>query len=310
MSSEPSGAPKISVITATRNRQAWLVETIESVQRQEGVTWELIVVNDASTDGTDAMMSAWTGTPLRYFRQEQHGERDAARNRGLESAIGRYVMFLDDDDLLMPTALRDLSDALDRHPQAIGAAGARWDWFAHLPPPHGQRDSHPHWECVRNVADDLIFGWAAPPSQSLYRAEAVRKIGGFRSQFVPCEDRDLWLRMAELGPAVLIPQTVLKYRVHPQQWRPPNIERIRERVFRAAMLSRPPDRQTSARRIIRARRRIVAAEAALSRGAFLQGASLAWRGFLQAPHLALSPLITPWVIRRLARRVWHRLRGR
>jgi len=99
---------EVSVVIATRNRSALLAEAVRSVLAQTGVRWELLVVDDASTDGTWAYLEALRGPSVRGLRLEIHGERSAARNLGLAEARAPYVMFLDDDDLLRKGALQVL----------------------------------------------------------------------------------------------------------------------------------------------------------------------------------------------------------
>ena len=119
-----SAAPVVSVVIATRNRRHLLAETIATVQEQTLGDWELIVVDDASTDDTILHLEGLDDHRLTLLRQEVHGERSAARNVGLAAARGEFVMFLDDDDLLRPSALADLVRALRAQPHALAASGA------------------------------------------------------------------------------------------------------------------------------------------------------------------------------------------
>src|SRR5580658_1881005 len=96
---------EISVIIPTRNRLAYLKEAVASVLAQDHRDREVVVVDDASEDGTWAWLSSLTDPDVRVLRMEQHGERSAARNLGLNYAQGKYVLFLDHDDLLAPSAL-------------------------------------------------------------------------------------------------------------------------------------------------------------------------------------------------------------
>ena len=78
-------APVVSVVVCTRNRRAWLAEAVDSVRQQRGLAWELIIVDDASTDETWTYLQSLATKhelAVRIFRQTQHGERSAARNRG------------------------------------------------------------------------------------------------------------------------------------------------------------------------------------------------------------------------------------
>lgn len=303
--------PEVSVIICTRNRRAWLAEAVASVEAQSDIGWEIIVADDASTDDTPAWLKTRRAGNFRIVRQEQAGGRAATANRALAEARGATVMFLDDDDLLRPRALATLAAALRAAPGAVAAVGARWDWFCDGRG-GGRRDSHPWLPGLRDIFPELVFGWSAVSGQNLYRTEVVRRVGGYTVTPVlwPCDDRDLWLRVARCGPVVLRPEIVMTYRVHAGQSRPADLGRIRERVARRAIRALP---RAEWRRVLRVRWSgllVPAAEQALSDGEFFTGLGRAARAWAAAPGLWFSPLIGPWVGRRLLRRVWHRWRER
>ena len=111
--------PVVSVVLPTYNRAALLPRAVESVIAQTYGDWELIVVDDGSTDETAAVVSAY-GTKLGdrfvYLRQENRGS-SAARNRGIEASRGRFVAFLDSDDEFAPTKLARQLALFERYPQ-------------------------------------------------------------------------------------------------------------------------------------------------------------------------------------------------
>lgn len=131
--------PTVSVVIPTRNRRALLKEAVESVERQTLQHWELVIVDDASDDGTWAWLSSVADPRVRVIRQDAHAERSAARNRGLAEANGRFILFLDDDDRLFPKALERLARALERRPHVVASVGGgcpadRGTWWR---PPEG-----------------------------------------------------------------------------------------------------------------------------------------------------------------------------
>ena len=105
--------PVVSVVIATRNRRAWLTESVASVQHQTDIAWELVVVDDASTDDTAAWLAAQSDPRLHREHLALPGERSVGRNTGLARARGRWVMFLDDDDRLRAGALQALVSAAE-----------------------------------------------------------------------------------------------------------------------------------------------------------------------------------------------------
>src|SRR5439155_19601878 len=106
----------LSVVIPTRNRLGFLQEAVESVRRQTYANWELIVVDDASEDGTWVWLCSLNDLRIRTFRLEHRSERSIARNQGLSKARGEFALFLDDDDLLHSRALKRLTKALHRRP--------------------------------------------------------------------------------------------------------------------------------------------------------------------------------------------------
>ena len=95
--------PKVSICIPTFNRKDYLKQTLDSVLAQTYKDYEIILVDDGSTDSTGEMVKTYD-YPIRYYRQENKGEA-ASRNRLIELARGQFVTFLDSDDLLMPVFL-------------------------------------------------------------------------------------------------------------------------------------------------------------------------------------------------------------
>lgn len=105
---------KVSVIMPAYNAEKYIAESIESLLVQTLSDWELIVVNDGSTDNTLQVIERFTDPRIKVITQQNQGEA-AARNRGLDTAVGEYIAFLDSDDLYLPDALTSLSHYLDDH---------------------------------------------------------------------------------------------------------------------------------------------------------------------------------------------------
>jgi glycosyltransferase involved in cell wall biosynthesis len=299
--------PAVSIIIATRNRRHFLEEAIDSVLAQRGESFEILVVDDGSTDDTLAYLAA-VGRDIRTFRHPAQMGQSASVKTALPMARGSLVMFLDDDDRLWPNALKTLVSALRKEPAAIAAVGARWEWFTQEG--YKRRDAHPRLLRTRVVFDELLFGWSAPSGQSLYRTSVVRAAGAFGLGVSRCQDRDLWLRIARQGPVVLCPEIVMTYRWHSGQTRLANIRDVREQVARRAIRGLPRDRRRRALRIRRSTRWFDAAQDAISEGRYLGGVTAAASAVAASPMLFTSPLIWPLFVRRLTGRLWHRLRGR
>jgi glycosyltransferase involved in cell wall biosynthesis len=103
----------ISLLMPTYNREATLPRAIESVLGQTYDDWELVIVDDGSTDGTEALLAKYTDLRIRYVKQPKNMGVTAARNRALDEARGEWVGMFDSDDELVPQALSTLMRALD-----------------------------------------------------------------------------------------------------------------------------------------------------------------------------------------------------
>ena len=205
----------------------------------------------------------------------------------MADARGEFVMFLDDDDLLRRDALAKLVEALRVHPDAAAAAGA-----CRILQVNGDsvKVYHPAKLHQRGIWRELLFGWWANSGQNLFRAEIVRKVGGFDAGTVPCEDRKLWLAIARLGPVCLVPRVTMEYRQHDGQSKPANVHEIRQRVWSDFIRGLPESARAEARRVRRAAEQ--ARQAASRRVAREFGAAtrLQVQACLMAPRLLSSPL--------------------
>ena len=115
-------SPKVSVCIPTYNRKDYLKESLKSVFAQTYKDYEVVIVDDGSTDGTEDMLKE-AGYDVRYYWAEHIGQA-AARNKLIELAHGEYITFLDSDDLLFPDAVRKLMDVIDSYGPDVFAYGS------------------------------------------------------------------------------------------------------------------------------------------------------------------------------------------
>jgi glycosyltransferase involved in cell wall biosynthesis len=277
----------VTVVIPTRNRLDSLKRAVASVQRQVFHDWQLIVVDDASTDGTSDWLGTLNDPRVTIVVLPSHVERSRARNRGLQDTSSRYVLFLDDDDELLPSALDVLSGAIGRHDDAVAAVGIRRDAGAR----RGRRDFHPRRPRIMSVRASAFLGWVAPPSQTLFRSSAVREVGGWPSGVSRGEDRLMWLSLSTHGRVVFVPRPVVVLEKRPLQ-----IDRRRGRRYDFAQwlayLDELPHTQwIQDARIIRATRSWNEAMEAYDDGRYWSALRIELRSFAAAPKAFLSPLV-------------------
>lgn len=207
-------APTVSVIIATYNRAHLLKETIESVLKQTFRDFELIVVDDGSTDDTREMLKPYSDR-LRFFHQENRGA-SAARNLGILHARGHWIAFQDSDDLWTPDHLEDLFGFIDRNPGYAMVFGNE----AYVgKPPHHHRTLIPK-EKSRRLAEkeiqlaDLFDKSIVRLQASLISKECLEAIGGLDENLRICMDLDLAFRLFMRYRVAYLDKVVYLYRAH------------------------------------------------------------------------------------------------
>lgn len=203
----------VSVVIPTYNLAGWIGETLESVLAQSFTDWEAVVVDDGSTDETEAVVRRY-GPRIRYLHQSNAGV-SAARNLGVERTSGRYVAFLDADDIWPPRKLEAQVQLLESVPKAAMAYGS-----------------------VCRYRDGIVLGCTFPVHDgevltplllqdvsiahtlgaTLIRRSVLLEVGGLDRRFGISADYDLWLRIAARYSVRYVPDTVLYYRVRADAW--------------------------------------------------------------------------------------------
>lgn len=203
--------PEVSVIIPTYNDADKIGETIESVLNQTFSDFELIVVDDGSTDGTKAVVERFHDPRIRYIWQSNQ-ERSAARNNGLAASRAPFIDFLDADDRYLPGKLAHQVPVLRDHPE-VGMVLSGWvetdaQWHALL-------ERRPWLTHPDPEPRDWFFIQLTRIGASLTRREWLTQIGGFDPDFSAVEDVDMWLRLIAAGCRTLwVKEIVMQRRRH------------------------------------------------------------------------------------------------
>jgi glycosyltransferase involved in cell wall biosynthesis/SAM-dependent methyltransferase len=200
--------PLVSVILTSYNQAHFLSDAIESVLRQTYSQFEIIVVDDGSTDNALEIVARYAG--VRYIRQDNQG-LSAARNTGLRRSTGAYLVFLDADDRLLSNALEVGVGCLEAHSECAFVSGHYVPISADGSPM--RRSQAP---CVeRNHYEALLRrNYIAMHATVMYRRAIFQAVGEFNSSLHACEDYDLYLRIAARAPVYCHDKVVAEYRQH------------------------------------------------------------------------------------------------
>ena len=188
---------RVSVVMPCYNAERYLVESIQSILDQTLQDFELIVVDDGSTDSTRAVVETFDDSRLRYIYRDNGGP-GAARNTGISAARGEYIAPLDADDLALSHRLASQLDALESDP-SLSVVGSGYEWI-------DEEGNHIPWErhSWQRFPDlDGLRGWLfdcpVVPSATMLRRSAWEQVGGFDETLIGPEDWNFWLRLILQG---------------------------------------------------------------------------------------------------------------
>ena len=204
--------PTVSVIMNCHNCGKYLREALDSVYQQTFKDYEIIFWDNKSTDNSAEIALSY-GEPLRYFRGEQFLPLGAARNAAIEKARGKYIAFLDCDDIWLPEKLETQVELLDSNKE-LGLVYSDSYVIDHI----GNHRKYTYFDTQKpsrgNVFNELLISDFIPLLTAIVRNEVFEKVGVFYPEYEISEEHDLWLRIAEYYPVDFIERPLAKYRSH------------------------------------------------------------------------------------------------
>jgi glycosyltransferase involved in cell wall biosynthesis len=225
--------PKVSVCIPAFNSERWVARTLRSVLGQTYSDFEVVIVDDASTDSTLAELRAFQGDPrVRLYVNERNLGPVRNWNRTLDLARGRYLKFLHSDDLLYRDCLATMVDVLEGN-ERIGLVFSRRDIeLADPTDPSGlgfkakfhegdrnlgelARVNHGRTLFVRWMQGGFASNWVGEPTSVMMRRDCLRRVGTFSLRSHQRPDMDLWLRTMFYFDVGFVPRPLARYVVRP-----------------------------------------------------------------------------------------------
>ncbi len=223
-------SPTVSVVVIFFDDEHFLAEAIDSVLAQTFQDWELILADDGSSDGSSeiAQAYAWARPDyVRYVEHEGHANLgiSATRNLGIGRACGKYIAFLDSDDVWNPEKLQEQVTILERYPETgllFGASLYWWSWAEGAKTPDrlirigATEDVVHHPPTLATTLYPLGTGTSPCPSSCIVRRDVLETVGGFEAQMRGLYEDQCFLAKAYLTTAVYVSSRCWdRYRRHP-----------------------------------------------------------------------------------------------
>lgn len=210
--------PRVSVVMPVYNGEKYLRKAIDSLLCQTFVDFELIIINDASQDGSEEIIQSYDDRRIVYLKNSENLGVARTLNRGIAAARAEYIARLDSDDISLPTRLEKQVQFMDATPQ-VGLCGT---WAQALEIGAGnitQTTTIFEFICQpEKIKISLLFGNNFLHSSVMFRKACLQTIpGGYNPEFSFAEDYDLWVRISRNWKVVNIPEILILYRIHDLQ---------------------------------------------------------------------------------------------
>ena len=205
--------PTVSVVMPVYNGERFIAEAIASVLGQTYADFELIIVDDGSSDASARIAQEYAGrdTRIRFISTARNAGQGSARNRGIATASGEYLAMMDGDDICLPDRLRKQIDYLERNPQ-VGAIGCSM-WAVDQDLAALFRFTVPEEHAL--ITWNLFFGWSIAGPAIMIRRELMVAANGYEEGRAICDDLELLSRLVGRTRLANLPDSLMLYRRHP-----------------------------------------------------------------------------------------------
>jgi glycosyltransferase involved in cell wall biosynthesis len=211
-----NGTPRVTILTAVRNGDAYLDTAIASIVAQSFSDFEYILIDDASSDATPAILASWAARDprIRVMRNAHSLNAGGALNRGLAEAAGEYLAILDGDDIAYPTRVAEQVSFLDTHP-SVSVVGSQAMIIDAAGNELGPMSPFPTAPAVASWR--FMFHCPVLHSAAMMRNSLLEQVGGYSVAIWAATEYELFVRLSETGQVSNLPTTLVAYRESPQQ---------------------------------------------------------------------------------------------
>ena len=228
--------PKVSVIIPAYNSMKYLPETLSSVLEQTFTDFEVLIIDDGSSDQIEAWAQAQTDPRVKFISQKNQGV-SVARNTGIKNARGEYIAFLDADDLWQPTKLEKQVNCLNANPQV----GLVHNWIFLIDQYSNKTGNLWASRTQGHVWQNLVERNTIACCSVMVRRSCFTSTGVFDPSLRSAEDWDMWIRIAAEYPVAVIEEPLASYRLLPNSKSKnfPLVEKSLSRIIEKNFASAP-----------------------------------------------------------------------
>ena len=202
--------PKVSVTIAAYNCCPYIAQAIDSVLSQDFPSFEIIVVNDGSTDKTDKVLAGYRKNPLIRVINQKHYGQGWAKDRPVRAARGKYIALFDADDIMLPGRINAQTEILDKHPSFGACYGKAKMVDLKLRPKKDKMFGREFGMHYRKSWD--LIRIPIVPAALMFRKSIYQKTGGFDHSFNLSADTDFMLKLAEKTRLYFLDEYLILYR--------------------------------------------------------------------------------------------------
>lgn len=205
--------PKVSLVMKVYNGEQYLQEAIDSILNQTFTDFELVIINDGSTDDSEHIIKSYKDVRIRYLKNEKNLGLCLTQNKVIAQARGEYIAVMDCDDISYPTRFEKQVRYLDNHPKVIMCGTQRNNLV------DGKESPFRRIEALDNctLRYSMVFGqYFLTHSSIMFRAKEYRENGFAYGGVTMAEDYQIMVEMAKRFEVAILPERLVAYRIYPQ----------------------------------------------------------------------------------------------